>query len=209
MFSVAGPILKSTGSVGLLLVYWLLGPVIALSETCQFSSGTQSDMRRSFIGGVQRVCVHVPRTLRRGSRILVGRRYSLLFPPLTRESQGAGLPSPAVLGVDSVRSQRPLAVVRLTHLFLRTIADRVCSSSATNCIVFAQYMIFALEWEWTPFRQSMIAVSLAVAAVAGADSVHPCCPRASERSKVVGASTKWALRAVNVITVIKLIALAL
>ena len=30
VFSVAGPIVKSTGSVGLLLVYWLIGPIIAL-----------------------------------------------------------------------------------------------------------------------------------------------------------------------------------
>jgi len=30
VFSVAGPIVKSTGSIGLLLVYWLLAPIIAL-----------------------------------------------------------------------------------------------------------------------------------------------------------------------------------
>jgi len=30
IFSVAGPIVKSTGSVGLLLVYWMLGPLICL-----------------------------------------------------------------------------------------------------------------------------------------------------------------------------------
>jgi len=32
IFAVSGPIVKSTGSVGLLLVYWVLGPILTLGQ---------------------------------------------------------------------------------------------------------------------------------------------------------------------------------
>ncbi|KZV89003.1 amino acid transporter [Exidia glandulosa HHB12029] len=141
VFSVAGPILKSTGSVGLLLVYWLLGPVIALISLAVYNE------------------------------------YASMFPERS--------------GGEVVYLEQAYPRPRFLVSTAFAVNALLLSSSATNCIVFAQYTIFAFEWEWTPRLQNLIAVSLAVSAVA-----------------VVGASTKWALRAVNAITIVKLIALA-
>ncbi|EJD39110.1 amino acid transporter [Auricularia subglabra TFB-10046 SS5] len=141
VFSVAGPILKSTGSIGLLLLYWLLGPVIALISLAVYNE------------------------------------YASMFPLRS--------------GGEVVYLEQAYPRPRFLVSTAFAVNALLLSSSATNCIVFAQYVIYALEVEWTARLQNTIAVSLAVAAVA-----------------VVGASTKWALRAVNVITVVKILALA-
>ncbi|KLO17392.1 amino acid transporter [Schizopora paradoxa] len=62
------------------------------------------------------------------------------------------------------------------------------SFSATNSIVFAQYFMTLFDIQITSFRQSYIALSVAGFSVA-----------------VVAVSTKWSLRAVNAITLVKVL----
>ncbi|KAH7101994.1 amino acid transporter [Auriculariales sp. MPI-PUGE-AT-0066] len=141
VFSLAGPIVKSTGSIGLLLVYWLIGPIIALVS------------------------------------IAVYNEYASTFPERS--------------GGEVVYLEQAYPRPRFLVSTAFAINALLLTSSATNCIVAAQFALNALDMEWTAARQTLIAVSLAVTAVA-----------------VVGTSTKWAIRVMNVITVIKLLALA-
>ncbi|TFY64544.1 hypothetical protein EVG20_g5906 [Dentipellis fragilis] len=70
------------------------------------------------------------------------------------------------------------------------VTSVLLSFSATNSIVFAQYMLHILDIPVTEFRQTMLALA-AVAFCVG----------------VVGISTKWSLRAVNFLTTFKVLSL--
>ena len=103
----------------------------------------------------------------------------------------------------------------LLVLFASSSLDRLSqanlshSSGATNCIIFAQYVIHAFEIEWTAARQTTIAILLAISTVVGASSPHFRRLSSLIVLLVAGASTRWALRLINTITVIKLCSLAL
>ncbi|KAF9468063.1 amino acid/polyamine transporter I [Collybia nuda] len=72
------------------------------------------------------------------------------------------------------------------------ITTILMSFSASNAIVFAQYFLTALEVPITEFNQTWVAVFVVLITMGG-----------------VGLSTKWSLRAVNVLSLLKIISLVL
>ncbi|KAJ8580463.1 amino acid transporter [Rhizopogon salebrosus TDB-379] len=81
---------------------------------------------------------------------------------------------------------RPRLFVPVTF----AVTSVLLSLAGTNCIVFAQYALTICDVHITPARQTAIAVAVCTVAVV-----------------VVGLSTKWSLRAVNILTGMKVLSL--
>jgi hypothetical protein len=82
------------------------------------------------------------------------------------------------------------------------------SLAGTNCIVFAQYALAICDVHITPARQTAIAVAVCTVAVVGETSTLLAFKYTLELGcAVVGLSTKWSLRAVNILTGMKVLSL--
>ncbi|EIM84176.1 uncharacterized protein STEHIDRAFT_100816 [Stereum hirsutum FP-91666 SS1] len=140
IFSVPGVVLNSVGSVGLLLLYWLLSPLFACVALLSYTELASMFPRRS---GAEVVFLEqaYPRP-----------RYLI----------------PTAFAVTYV----------------------MFSFSATNSIVFAQYVLAIFDIPVTEARQTALATGVVTFCVA-----------------MVGISTKWALRLVSVLTTAKICSL--
>jgi hypothetical protein len=84
------------------------------------------------------------------------------------------------------------------------------SFSATNSIVFAQYALTTFDIPITSSRQTIIAVAVCAVGVACELPMFPALRYNAERDPaVVALSTKWSLRAVNLLTGLKVLSLVL
>ncbi len=80
--------------------------------------------------------------------------------------------------------------------------------SATNSVVFAQYTLSLFDLPITDFSQTVLAVGVATFSVGGSHSKqYSAC--LSHLILVVTISTKWSLRAVNALSLFKILSLVL
>ncbi|KAI0322592.1 amino acid transporter [Amylostereum chailletii] len=70
------------------------------------------------------------------------------------------------------------------------VTSVLTSFSGTSSVVFAQYVLSIFDLEVTPYRQTVLALAVAAFGIG-----------------VVGTSTKWSLRAVNILTIAKVLSL--
>jgi hypothetical protein len=84
------------------------------------------------------------------------------------------------------------------------------SLAGTNCIVFAQYALAICDVQITPARQTATAVAVYTVGAASEPSTFLALKYTLDlEHAVVGLSTKWSLRAVNILTGIKVLSLVL
>ena len=194
IFSVPGVVLDSVGSVGLFLSFWAIAPVFALGSW------------RILLALFGLICL--------SSQSLCSPTRNLLASFPDDPAQKLYFSSRLIHAQDSLCL--PLSP-------LLRFSFRACSScdycwvaitlfgtrfSATNSVVFAQYTLSFFDLPITDFSQTVLAVGVATFSVAGSDSRQsPTC--FSHLILVVAISTKWSLRAVNALSLFKVLSLVL
>ncbi|PPR02618.1 hypothetical protein CVT24_002189 [Panaeolus cyanescens] len=137
IYAVPGVMLNSVGSIGLLLVYWIVAPFFAFAGLSLYTE------------------------------------FASLFP---RRSGGE---------VAYLEQAYPHPRFLVSTAFAATAI--LMSFSATNAIIFSQYLLSALDIPISNRNQTLVAISVVFITSGG-----------------VALSTKWSLRAVNALTVVKM-----
>jgi len=91
-------------------------------------------------------------------------------------------------------------------IFLSTLSSLVTRFSATNSVVFAQYTLSLFNLPITGFNQSVFAIGGVTFCAAGSGSKQSSASF-SHLVLAVAISTKWSLRAVNILSVFKVLSL--
>jgi hypothetical protein len=98
--------------------------------------------------------------------------------------------------------------VRVFSVVITALSLLVISFSASNAIVFAQYTLSFFNLPITDLSQTVFAVGVTTFSVAGR-SPKQTSARHAHLISVVAISTKWALRAVNALSLFKVLSLVL